>query len=181
LHQELKGQQQQLREKYGIHPTKTVLLFPSTGHKRKGFFLLLEAMKKLPTADYELVVAGSPIPEVNLPNCKQVGFVEKMVELYSACDFTVLPSHYEPFGLVIVESLQCGTPVILSEFVGAKDLVTDKEGIILKELTAAALEVAILSTRNKQFDIKENIVSEKGLMISDHIQDIKNIFFTDNV
>jgi glycosyltransferase involved in cell wall biosynthesis len=175
LHQLCKEDKLRLRAKYNIHPTKTILLFPSTGHKRKGFFLLVEAMKQLPAADYELVVAGNQPPDVNLPNCTYVGFVEDMVELYSACDITVLPSYYEPFGLVAIESLQCGTPVILSEFVGAKELISDKEGIIMSEQTATALKEAILLARSKSFQIEENCVEKKRLTIADHIQQIKTL------
>ena len=42
---------------------------------------------------------------------------------YSAADLTIVPSSYESFGLVALESMACGTPVIASEVGGLKHLV----------------------------------------------------------
>jgi glycosyltransferase involved in cell wall biosynthesis len=48
--------------------------------------------------------------------------------VYRAADLLVLPSHYEPFGLVINEAMVCGCPVVVSDRVGAKfDLVRPGE------------------------------------------------------
>jgi D-inositol-3-phosphate glycosyltransferase len=41
---------------------------------------------------------------------------------YSACDLLVVPSHYESFGLVILEALACGTPVVATP-VGAVETI----------------------------------------------------------
>ncbi len=88
-------------------------MFPSTGHDRKGLPLLLDTLATLPEEQFELAVAGSDSGKFHrLPNVKYLGFIQNMGELYRAADFTVLPSHYEPFGLVVTESLACGTPVV---------------------------------------------------------------------
>ncbi|MCL6647953.1 MAG: glycosyltransferase [Chloroflexi bacterium] len=50
-----------------------------------------------------------------------------LVDLYSAADLTVIPSYYESFGLVAVESLACGTPVIASRVGGLTSTVRDGE------------------------------------------------------
>jgi glycosyltransferase involved in cell wall biosynthesis len=59
-----------------------------------------------------------------------LGFANQSVlpELYRAADVFVLPSDYEPFGLVVNEAMLCQVPVIVSDRVGARfDLVREGE------------------------------------------------------
>jgi D-inositol-3-phosphate glycosyltransferase len=44
---------------------------------------------------------------------------------YSAADVVVMPSHYESFGMVALEAMACGTPVIASQVGGLAYLVQD--------------------------------------------------------
>ena len=46
---------------------------------------------------------------------------------YRAADVTVMPSTYESFGLVAVESMACGTPVVASRVGGLATIVRDSE------------------------------------------------------
>lgn len=163
----------EFRKKFNIAPDKTAILFPSTGHKRKGFQLLVEALKLLPANDYQLIVAGNKPSDQGLKNIHYVGFVEDMASLYMACDMTLLPSFYEPFGLVAIESIECGTPVIISKFVGAKDLITAKEGIILDELSSVAIAKAIQTATHFEFDIAPNFAERHELTVDAHIQKLK--------
>lgn len=45
---------------------------------------------------------------------------------YSAADVVVMPSHYESFGMVALEAMSCGTPVIISDVSGVSDLVESR-------------------------------------------------------
>jgi glycosyltransferase involved in cell wall biosynthesis len=59
-----------------------------------------------------------------------LGFVNQtgLPAVYSSSDILVLPSGYEPFGLVVNEAMLCGCPAVVSDAVGAKfDLVRDGE------------------------------------------------------
>ncbi len=172
FHQKYPDTRAQICQKYHLNPKKTLLLFPSTDHKRKGLKLLQAALKRLPENDYEVVVAGSK-PAYSLPNFIYVGFVQDMAELYNACDVTLLPSFYDPFGLVALESIQCGTPVILSQFVGAKELISENEGIILNELTPEAIVQAILKTKKENLKVQPDFALKKELTVTDHVNRIK--------
>jgi D-inositol-3-phosphate glycosyltransferase len=59
---------------------------------------------------------------------------------YSAADAVVMPSHYESFGMVALEAMACGTPVIASEVGGLAFLVQDgKTGFHVQDQDAQAL------------------------------------------
>jgi len=59
---------------------------------------------------------------------------------YSAAEVVVMPSHYESFGLVALEAMACGTPVIASEVGGLAFLVQDGEtGFHVEDQNAPAL------------------------------------------
>jgi glycosyltransferase involved in cell wall biosynthesis len=59
-----------------------------------------------------------------------LGFVNQtgLPQVYCSSDLLVLPSEYEPFGLVVNEAMLCGCPVVVSDRVGARfDLVKENE------------------------------------------------------
>ena len=65
---------------------------------------------------------------------------------YNAADVCVVPSYYESFGLVAVEALACGTPVIASRVGGLPKVVKHGEnGLLVPERTAAAFATSIAS------------------------------------
>jgi D-inositol-3-phosphate glycosyltransferase len=74
----------------------------------------------------------------------QVGH-DRLPLYYTAADVCVIPSHYEPFGLVAIEAMACGTPVIASNVGGLKfTVVPDETGLLVApqdiEGFAAAME-----------------------------------------
>jgi len=93
---------QSTRERFGVSPNKTVFLFPSTGHWRKGLYELLAAFKSLDPEQTELLIVGSKPKNICPPdNVKYLGLISDMPALYAASDYTILPSKYEPFGYIV--------------------------------------------------------------------------------
>lgn len=106
----------------GLDPEKLVLLFPSaSGHERKGLPFILSCLNGL--SHIQLAVAGKP-PKTQSPAIVSIGYQHDMTRAYNAADFTVLASYYEPFGLVGVESVLCGTPVILADGIGCIEVLS---------------------------------------------------------
>lgn len=168
------GDKEKYSKKFGIDSKKITLLFPSINHKLKGLNELLLAMKMLNDNNVQLLIAGNPINIKHITNnIHYLGFVNNIQELYKASDFTILPSHYESFGLVVVESIQCGTPVIISNNVGAKDLVTEKEAINIGDVNPKNILYGIKKAISHKFEIEPNFIERNGLTISNHIDKIK--------
>lgn len=118
----------------------------------KNLDAVLRALRDVPGA--ELVVAGDlrASPYVKLADrlglrarVHFLGFRRDVAELMRAVDVFVAPSHYEPFGLVILEAMACGLPVVTSAACGAAELMRDgTTGFVLQdENDTAALARAL--------------------------------------
>jgi glycosyltransferase involved in cell wall biosynthesis len=160
-------------EKYGINKDKTTFLFPSCGHVRKGFEPLARAFAQLDPSRFELLVAGGALPGKQPAHIRYVGYVDNLAPLYCAVDFTILPSHYEPFGLVIPESLQCGTPVVTTDGVGAAALLDPADGIVMQDNSAQTIRETLIGLDKKQFSVTPDFAASHRLTVAQHIEDIK--------
>lgn len=113
---------------------------------RKNLGTVLEAMWAVPALQLAVVgeTAGSPFPAVaeRLGLAGRVhflGFRHDMAEVMRACDLFVFPTRYEPFGLVILEALASGLPVVTSAVAGAAELLTPQCGVAVDDPEDAAV------------------------------------------
>jgi D-inositol-3-phosphate glycosyltransferase len=70
-----------------------------------------------------------------------------LVNYYSAAEVVVMPSHYESFGMVAIEAMACGTPVIASDVGGLAYIVEDGfNGYLVprQDYTALADKIGLL-------------------------------------
>ncbi|MCY1213335.1 D-inositol-3-phosphate glycosyltransferase [compost metagenome] len=104
-----------------------VFLFPSSDHRRKGLPLLARALAASHSGAI-IAVAGRPVGE-DLPGVRELGYCDNMADLYRAADYTVLASNYEPFGLVGVESVLCGTPVIMADNIACLEVIAPEAAL----------------------------------------------------
>jgi alpha-maltose-1-phosphate synthase len=109
-------------------------LFVGSIGARKGVPLLAEAWRKLAPAGAELWMVGSASPTTLqklplLPRMKVFGAVPQaeLAALMQQCDVFVFPSYFEGFGLVLLEAMACGLPVITTSSTAGPDLVTEGE------------------------------------------------------
>lgn len=174
FNQNKRPQREELREKFGIGKDKIAFVFVSASHSRKGMPILLEVFKQLP-ANYELLVAGD-MAHTNLPNIKNLGYIRNTDELYTAGDYTIHPATYEPFGQIISESLACGTPVLVSHQVGAKEIIGPKEGLVINSFGPKDWLEAILKLDRSQFSISPDFVKEHHLSLEDHMEKMLEVW-----
>jgi len=149
------------REKLGLDPVKSVILYVGRFAALKGIDRLLEATAYLKrNRDLRLMIVGGDVEQTpesqELKNLSRrfgiqdrVTFTgrvdhEKMPLYYSAADVLALPSHYESFGLVALESLACGTPVVTTQ-VGAMEKIIrqDETGRVVQDASPPALAEAV--------------------------------------
>ena len=116
-----------------------VLVFVGYEFKRKGLAQAIGALAEVDDARLWVVGGDDPQPYAELAARLGVGervhfagHQEDVAAWLRAADALVFPTSYEPFGLVILEALACGTPVVTSRLAGAAELVTDgREGFLL--------------------------------------------------
>lgn len=142
-------------DRYGVR--EPYALFVGRISEQKGIFPLLEAARDFPD-DLQLVLcAASPdTPELEarlraeVADRPRVRFINAMlphddvVQLYSHARVFVCPSVYEPFGLINLEAMACGTPVVASRVGGIPEVVVDGEtGILLPPNDPQAIAAAV--------------------------------------
>jgi len=87
---------------------------------------------------------------------------ELLAPYYSLCDVFVLPSHsrLEAFGIVLLEAMACGKPIIASDIPGSRELVIEGyNGLLAEPLNASDLAEkinSILSDRKKAEEMGKN-------------------------
>ena len=135
------------REYVGINDRKSrAILFVGRIEPLKGLDSLLRAVAMVCEDDLHLMVIGGD-PDADPVSAemarsqalvKDLGIEQRVTFLgrrdqdvlqyfYSAAETVVMPSHYESFGLVALEAMACGTPVVASETGGLVFLVKDGE------------------------------------------------------
>lgn len=135
------AQRRALRERLGLPADRAVFLLASTGHARKGLDLAVQALGHS-GAPVLLVVAGRPTG-MTAPNLRELGFRTDMEDVYRAVDCTVMASRFEPFGLVGVESVLCGTPVIGEAGMGCMEVIREPAAIPFSIDRDGSLQAAI--------------------------------------
>ncbi|NOZ81741.1 MAG: glycosyltransferase family 4 protein [Candidatus Micrarchaeota archaeon] len=116
-----------------------VVLFVGNPFSRKGLSDLISAVPK----GSILLVAGKSLPEDPIEKyiakarrlglrLIYLGLVKDVQRYYAAADVFVLPSIYEPFGLVVLEAMASELPVVVTKAVGASEIV-DGGGIVVKD------------------------------------------------
>jgi len=144
----------------GIDPARPYILFVGRITRQKGIIHLVRAIRHLKPAFQVVLCAGAPdTPEIAAEMQRAVAaarehhgeiiWIEKMVSrpeaiaLYSGAGVFVCPSIYEPFGIINLEAMACGTPVVASAVGGIKEVVVDGETgylVPLKQMTESPFE-----------------------------------------
>ena len=123
------------------------VIFIGTVDARKGFHYLIEAWEWFNNKDAELIVLGSVNKEFKNLKTKQnnVKFYnhmphQKITSILNSCSVMVLPSVYDSFGLVGLEALSSGVPLITNSNCGVSELITDGlDGFVVEPGNSKAL------------------------------------------
>jgi glycogen synthase len=131
-------------KRHGIDPAKPYLLFVGRITRQKGIIYLVRAIEFM-DRDFQIVLcAGAPdtkeiAAEMNhalaaaQKKRPDIFWIDEMldrkavVQLYSHAAVFCCPSIYEPFGIINLEAMACGTAVVASAVGGIKEVVVDRE------------------------------------------------------
>jgi starch synthase len=143
---------------YGIDPDRPFVLFVGRITHQKGIMHLLKAMEYFrPGVQVVLCAADPDTPEIGKETAARIEalrhqagkkivwistFVaqDQIIPLYSHAAVFICPSIYEPFGIINLEAMACGTPVVASAVGGIKEVVLPGETGLLVPLKATCPE-----------------------------------------
>jgi glycosyltransferase involved in cell wall biosynthesis len=141
---------------------------------KKGIDILLKAWKKVienyPNA--RLIIGGGGHAQHKvLECCKEYNIADsvemtgalnrtQVAEYMSKCDFFVLPSRYETFGVVYIEAMACGKPVIAVKNGGPDDFVKDFNGTLIEPDNVDELVRVMCDMLNNRLKYDAQLISE---------------------
>lgn len=116
---------------------------------------------------------------------------ESLNDIFDNTDLLIVPSIWnETFGFIVIEALSYGVPVLISDKVGAKDLINNLVDGIIINMNKQNLEdeiIKIINNRDIIVNINKEICSSetKRLLFKNHYKDImdyyKDIIYEDNI
>lgn len=160
-------------------------------HERKGLKYLLEAipqiLKEKPNTHF-IIGGKGPEEEALKALAKHLqieehvsfeGFVkdEDLPQYYAMADLFALPTLYEAFGLVYVDALTYGTPIVTCENAGSKDLIHKDNGIVVPIKDSQAFGKAVVTALSKEWNsntIMENAQKYRWPVISEQYLEVFN-------
>ncbi len=177
-----------------INTGDKTILFVGRIDSLKGIDLLIQAVALVKSGRGVklLIVGGDKQSQTDIADlqalCRQldiesnVSFLgtikhEKMPYFYNAADVCVVPSHYESFGLVALESLACGTPVVATDVGILRNIIRSGEtGFIVEDRTPESLSDRIATvlawperTERKTKSIRSSIIDYSWMNIARQI------------
>jgi glycosyltransferase involved in cell wall biosynthesis len=145
-----------VRRKWGLPADGIRFLYLGRLERHKGIDDLLEAFRRVradrPEASLMIAGSGTMAAIVTAAAGRESGIFflgrlsgDEVWEAYATADIVVLPSHFEPWGLVVNEAMALGRPVIITDRAGCgPDLVAGREtGLIVPLGTPMALSDAM--------------------------------------
>jgi len=150
--------QGEFRKKYGIPLDKKIILCIGRLHPRKGFQYVIAAMPRIlreePNAVL-VIVGDGPYRRVLEALAKKLGVERNVIftgyvneqakkEALADADVVVIPSLIEPFGLVALEAMAMGRPIIASNIDGLRDFLIHEVNALLIPPTCTSCIIASL-------------------------------------
>lgn len=161
-------EQQQARRALSLPASAPLLLFVGRVQALKGIDTLLRAAQVVRQRypELQVLIIGGGVDEHDVHESEElrrlqmlgadldlhehVHFIkaqpqERLAQYYAAADVVIMPSHYESFGMVVLEAMACGAPVVASNVGGlASTVVHEQTGLLVPVGDTAAFAQAIL-------------------------------------
>ena len=154
------------RDALGVAADEKLIGLVTSGNFAKrnvaGFIEMAAELQRRDPQRYRFLVVGKDNTSEYQQQARDLGLEDRIVwrstipdveTVFGALDLFVLPAHIEEFGLVVAEAMACATPVLVSDRVGASELLSDiyPDLVMSHEATSAewADRMAFLLRREK--------------------------------
>jgi len=129
--------------------------------ERKGVQYVLAAIAQLPKKDFSLTIVGLGNYETQLKKLCESYSLQSVVQFHGYCPNEMLPAMYqdsdvflltslaESFGIVFLEAMACGLPVIAGRTGGIPAIISEENGILVEPKVIEEIKTAILTLRDK--------------------------------
>jgi alpha-1,6-mannosyltransferase len=139
-----------LREHLGLDPDSRLLVYAGRFTPEKRLDVLLEAVRKLGPRYHLILVGGgtqaAPALDLTSGQITHIPFKRdqrQLARLLASCDLLVHPGERETFGLIVLEAMACGLPVVATNGGGVAELVDRETGILAEPNSVDSLAGAI--------------------------------------
>lgn len=154
----------QFKKEYNLSNDTKIILYLGRIHKTKGIDLLVESFADVlkEINNVKLVIVGPDdgylqylknlVKKIRIE--KQVLFINSLygrekLKAYVDADVHVLPRHFEPFGMTLIEACACGIPAICSKGCGIADVINNRTGFAVS-YNKEAFKQAIIAILTKE-------------------------------
>jgi UDP-glucose:(heptosyl)LPS alpha-1,3-glucosyltransferase len=141
-----------VRSELGYKAADHVVVFAANEFERKGFEPLLRAIALLSDRRVHLLAVGRLNPATYERRISHLGLSDRVrftgptnevARYYAAADVFALPTQYEAWGLVVIEAMACGLPVLTSRLAGAAIAVQEGHGGYLLDDPRSSEEISL--------------------------------------
>lgn len=134
-----------LRKQLDLSDDTRLMIFAGRGSREKNLGILLDTARRL-GAGYHLVLVGSSMPKQVPPNVTVINRfcpANEVARLMASCDVLLHAGNQETFGLVVLEAMASGIPVVAARAGALPELVPFHSGRLCQPLDAAAMVQAV--------------------------------------
>jgi len=165
------GSRQQIRQRYGLSEEDIVVLFVGMNFEIKRLELVIRGLAELARQNIgfsrvKLLIIGKGNRKRYVKLARDLGIADRVSfvgvtheveKYYLASDIFAMPSTFDTFGLAVLEAMMAELPVIITQRVGAKDLVeTGVQGFILSSDPSSgniAEKIAALTEKKRRLEM----------------------------
>ncbi len=169
----------EIRQRHGLSLNDVVVLFVSMNFELKRLDLVLKGMAAVADGEkkhsnLKLLVVGKGDEKRFKRIAREMGISKRVIfvgvtreveKYYMAADIFAMPSRFDTFGLVVLEAMAAGLPVIISNSVGARDLV--KQGhngfILSKDPSISEIAISLISLLEPE---KRKLMGDNGRRVA---------------
>ena len=140
-----------LRERLGITPQTCLLVYAGRFSREKNLRALVSAVRSLGRGVHLLLIGAGTLDDSVDDSGPQLSVLPHerseatLAALLSACDLFVHPGAHETFGLVVLEAMACGLPVMGVRAGGVGELVDAQVGLLVDDDSSDALHEGLRS------------------------------------